>query len=299
MSSEPAVRPTAPIRFGSTGSIVAVLVKIALLGIVDAIAVFAAFTLFMQQQWIVFGLVVVVTIFINIVYLRRDWLPAKYLLPGVIFLAVFQLFVVGYSGYIAFTNYGDGHNSTKEDAIAAIIQRSQERVPDSDAYGLTVLDQLGTISFLVTDPDGDAFIGGQDRPLEPARDAEFEGGKAVALPGYTTQTFADLLQRQREIADIAVPLSDDPNDGALRTPDGSSAYLYTSTLVYDEVADSFTDTRTGEVYVDNDHGSTSHGMSAPPSSTLLTKPKSWLSRPSHTSADRKPGNAYGSTMTTR
>ncbi len=51
-----------------------------------------------------------------------------------------------------------------------------------------------------------------------------------------------------------MPLSDDPNDGALRTPDGSNAYLYTSTLSYDAASDSFTNTQTGDVYTDNDNG---------------------------------------------
>ena len=51
-----------------------------------------------------------------------------------------------------------------------------------------------------------------------------------------------------------MPLSDDPNDGALRTPDGSSAYVYTSDLVYDEASDAFTDTTGGEVYVDGGDG---------------------------------------------
>jgi ABC transporter transmembrane protein len=144
---------------GST-SITGILVKVVLLGGLDALAVFALFTLFMQQSFVVFGIALVVLLAINYIYLKPGLLPAKYLAPGVVFLIVFQIFVVLYSGYIAFTNYGDGHNSTKEDAIDAIISTSQQRVPDSDAYGLTVLEQLGQVSFLVTDPDGDVYLGG-------------------------------------------------------------------------------------------------------------------------------------------
>ena len=73
----------------------------------------------------------VVVAAINWIYLRKGGLPAKYLAPGVLFLLVFQVFVVLFSGYIAFTNYGDGHNSTKDDAIAAIQLTAQKRVPDS------------------------------------------------------------------------------------------------------------------------------------------------------------------------
>ncbi len=243
-------------RTKGSGSLVGILFKIALLGVVDALAVYALFVLFMQQSFVVFALALAVTILINVIYLKPGWLPAKYLAPGIIFLLIFQIFVVLYSGYVAFTNYGDGHNSTKEDAIESIIATSQQRVPDSPTYGLTVVEQLGQVSFLVTDPDEEeAFIGGQDRPLEPARDAEFDStGKATSLPGYTSLTFQDLISRQSEIAGISVPLTDDPNDGSLRTPDGSNAYLYTSNLVYDETAGTFTNTQSGAVYSDNGEG---------------------------------------------
>ena len=59
-----------------------------------------------------------------------------------------------------------------------------------------------------------------------------------------------MLARTDEITELAVPFSDDPNDGALRTPDGSSAYLYISTLEYDEAAGTMTDVTTGTVYSD-------------------------------------------------
>ena len=238
-----------------TASLRGVLMKILLLGIVDALAVFALFTLFMQRDWVVFGIAVVVTLVINYIYLRPGALPAKYLAPGVFFLAIFQIFVVIYSGYIAFTNYGDGHNSTKEDAIASIIATSQKRVPDSPAYGVTVLEQFGQYSLLVTDPDGDVSIGGEDRPLERVTNAGRDGtGKADSLDGYTTLRFQDLLNNQRAISTLSVPLSDDLNDGALRTPDGSNAYLYTSDLKYDDGADTFTNTTSGLVYSDTGTG---------------------------------------------
>ncbi len=59
-----------------------------------------------------------------------------------------------------------------------------------------------------------------------------------------------MIARTDEITELAVPFSDDPNDGALRTPDGSSAYQYVSTLEYDEAAGTMTDVTTGTVYSD-------------------------------------------------
>ena len=229
-----------------------ILVKIVLLGIVDAISVYALFVLFLKQDWIVFGAVLLVTLLVNWVYFRKQGLPAKYLTPGLIFLVIFQIFVVGYSGYIAFTNYGTGHNSTKEDAVNALIGASQQRVPDSPSYELTVLEQLGVYSFLVTDPDGDISVGNEETSLHRVNDAETDdAGKATSLPGYNSLKFNDIVTSQEAIAALSVPISDDPNDGTLRTPDGSSAYLYLSDLVYDASAGTMTNTSTGVTSVDN------------------------------------------------
>ena len=230
------------------------LITIGVLSVIDAIAVFGLFMLFLQESWIPFGVVLAVTVIVNWIYLRPGWLPAKYLTPGLLFLAVFQIFVVVYSGYIAFTNYGDGRNGTKDDAIETILLTAQQRVPDSPAYRLTVLDQFGEYFFLVTDPEGEVLLGSADQPLAPVSGFGTDlTGRADSLPGFTTLTFGDLLGNQAAITELAVPLSDDPNDGALRTPDGSNAYLYLSTLSYDAATDTFTDT-TGTVFRDGGDG---------------------------------------------
>ena len=86
---------------------------------------------------------------------------------------LFQVFVLVYTGYIAFTNYGTGHNGSKEQAVSSLMASSLERVEDSPTYPVTVVDQLGTLGLLVTDPDGEALVGTNDQPLTEV-DAQFE-----------------------------------------------------------------------------------------------------------------------------
>ena len=254
-TTAPAPKPTkrqrqaAGIADAASGSMKMLLVKLLALGIVDAIALYALFILVTADQWLIAAIVAVVTIAVNWIYFSRRKLPAKYLTPGVLFLVLFQVFVLVYTGYIAFTNYGTGHNGSQEQAVSSLMASSLQRVEDSPTYPVTVVDQLGTLGLLVTDPDGDALIGTNESPLTEV-DAEFDGGKAVAVDGWTTLQFADVIARTDEITELAVPFSDDPNDGAVRTPDGSSAYLYTSTLEYDEAAGTMTDLTTGTVYSD-------------------------------------------------
>jgi len=251
--TEPVRAPRQRRRLSPGGS--TILVKIVSLGILDALVLYAALSLTVNGEWLLAVVAVLAAVAINVVYLRARSLPAKYLVPGTVFLVIFQLYVIVYSGYIAFTNYGDGHIGAKEDAVEVIISKSLTRVPDSAAYPMVVVERFGELSFLVTDPDGEAFVGGEERPLEPAPSAGFEGGKATSLDGYTTLAFADLVADQSRVASMSVPLSDDPNDGALRTPDGSQAFVYSAVLHYDEQADTFVDTSTGTVYSDTGTGS--------------------------------------------
>ncbi|MBO3663110.1 ABC transporter permease subunit [Microbacterium stercoris] len=238
----------------ASGSLAALIVKLVLLGIVDALAVYAVLVLIGFEQWIVIGIIIAVTLFVNWIYFSGRTLPAKYLTPGVIFLVLFQVFVLLYTGYVAFTNYGTGHNGNKDQAVSSLMASALERVPDSATYPVTIVEQGGALGLLVTTPDGDALVGSPEQPLQPAAGVEFDGDKAVAADGWTTLKFADVLQRQNDVTELSVPFSDDPNDGALRTPDGTSAYLYTSTLEYDEAAATLTNTETGVVYRDTGVG---------------------------------------------
>lgn len=258
---EPPVRRTkqqrraAHIAEHASGSIWAIVAKLALLGIVDAIAIYAVIVLVGYQQWGVAALVIAVTILVNWIYFSRGKLPAKYLVPGVIFLLIFQVFVLGYTGYIAFTNQGTGHSLNKDQAISSLMATSLERVEDSVTYDVTVVENgAGELGLLVTDPDGDVSVGTTESGLEEVSGAEMDGGKAVALEGWTSLKFADVVNRSDELEALSVPLSDDPNDGALRSPDGQKGYLYTSSLTYDPVADTMTD-NDGTVFSDNGEGS--------------------------------------------
>jgi arabinogalactan oligomer/maltooligosaccharide transport system permease protein len=227
--------------------------KIAVLGMLDAVAVLLVGVLLGRGSYAVVAVVVVFVVLLNVIYLSERFLPAKYIAPGLVFLAIFQVFVIGYTVYIAFTNYSTGHILTKDQAVEALLSQSQRRVPDSPSYRLTVIDKGATLSFLVTAPDGTALLGGADNPLTPV-DATFRNGQAVAVDGYSSLKFADILGRQNEIFALSVPFSDGSVVGSLRTLDGRTAYEYTSNLSYVSSTGILTDTTTGQTYHDGGQG---------------------------------------------
>src|SRR3954471_17637182 len=80
------------------------ILKIALLAIVDAIALYAAAVLVFNFEWLVLALVVAVAAAVNWIYFSRKRIAPKYLTPGIILLVFFQIFTLVYTAYIGFTN---------------------------------------------------------------------------------------------------------------------------------------------------------------------------------------------------
>lgn len=122
---------------GST-TVAGLLVKIVLLGMVLGIAVMGAFPLIERRNWAALVLLALVTAAIFYIYLSRRNIPAKYLIPGTLFLIAFQVFPVLYTMSTAFSNFGDAHRGTKQEAITAIQSGSVQQVPGSALYALSI-----------------------------------------------------------------------------------------------------------------------------------------------------------------
>jgi len=235
------------------------LAKLALMALVNAFGVMTLLSAFRVESWVVFSATLVLLLAADIVYFTKRALPLKYLLPGLAFLLVFQVFIFGYTAYIAFTNYGTGHAGTQEQAVEAALIQGERRIEDSPTYPLSVVERVGELGFAIVDENGDVLVGSAEQPLEEARGAEVGStGAPSEVPGWdvvpraTVITDADL---QGQIASLRVPVSEDPNDGSVRTRDGSSGAVYESTLVWDAETQTITDTTTGTVYTANDRGS--------------------------------------------
>lgn len=230
------------------------LIKMALMAIVDALGVYVVLAAWGEGSLGIMWSMVALLVVANYVYFSKRALPMKYILPGLAFLLVFQIYVVAYTGFVAFTNYGDGHNSTKSDAIEALLIQNERRVEGSAAYPLTVLaGEGGELGFAVI-VDDEVRVGTADTPLEPAPDAVVTDGTVTDVPGWEILDRQSILTRQAEVTVLRVPFSDDPEDGSIRTQDARNGYVYRSALEYDEAADTMTDTETGTVYEPNADG---------------------------------------------
>lgn len=221
-------------------------VKLVLMGLVNAFGLYGIMASAAAQQWWVLIFLAVTLVVADYVYFSKRAIPAKYLVPGLVFLIVYQLYAMGSTAFVAFTNFGDGHNDTKQVAITQIAKTSDRRVEGTATFPVTVVRKDGVLGLAVV-RDGKVQVGTQDEPLADVADGRADGDKVTEVPGWQLLTLQEVNQSSQEVLELRVSLSDNPDDGWLRTDNATFAYVAKSVLTYDEAADTFTDAE-GKVY---------------------------------------------------
>src|SRR5690606_31193295 len=208
--------------------------RIAVLAVAAAILLYAAPPLIATRSWIGLGVLFGATAVIGYLYLTRRYVPAKYLIPGTVFLLAFQVFPVLYTVTTAFTNFGDGHRGDKAAAIAAIERGSVRQAPGSPEYQLTTAMRGSDLVFLLVDPDTKQVSLGDAAGLSPLTGAEVGvTGKVLRAPGVTVLTAPEAAARADEIAALAVPT----DAGAIKASGLSRAFEGRAALAYEEGCD--------------------------------------------------------------
>ncbi|MER5338025.1 ABC transporter permease subunit [Micromonospora sp. NPDC002717] len=244
-------RPSRTARHHAPITATGLLVKVILLGLTAGIAIWAAFPLVEAEKWIGLAVLAATTAGLFYLYLTRRHIPAKYLVPGTLFLIAFQVVPVLYTASTAFTNFGDGHRGTKDEAVVAIQTASVKQVPGSTEYALSVATKgdpaTGPLVFLVSDPATGVVSAGDSgglRQLDAAQVTVAPGGKVTAAEGYTVLNFGQASARSQEITDLVVPTS----GGAVRSAGLSRAYEGKAVRAYDAGCDCIRDTETGRTW---------------------------------------------------
>ncbi|GAA1155364.1 ABC transporter permease subunit [Ornithinicoccus hortensis] len=201
--------------------------------------------------WVV--LVAFVGLCVLAVYGTRRAVPLKYLLPGLLLMLTLQIWPLAYTVALSFTNYGDGHMVTKEEAIGAIEANSVRPVEGSARYQLNIAvpegqdPADGDLVYLLTDPDG-VFLAGDLEgvtELDPETVETGLTGRITSAEGFTVLSASEVNARTADLNEFAVPTE----TGGIKAIGLSEAFIGEPTKVYDPETDTVTDTLTGTVYV--------------------------------------------------
>jgi arabinogalactan oligomer/maltooligosaccharide transport system permease protein len=233
---------------------VGLVVKVVLLGLLNALAVWAAAVLADHEKWPAFAVLLLATAGIDAVYLvsRNRFVPAKFMIPGLVFLVAFQIAPIVYTINVAFTNYSTGHILTKGQAIESIQQNSLQQPVNGAVYTLAYAhDSGGNLVQLLQDQDtGKTYVGTPKGLTElPKSDFTISGGAITGAKGYR-------LVPQKELFSIqGFNIPTGKGAEAIQPQGFTQAAVLEPTLRYNPKTSTFTRLSDGTVFRDNGRGS--------------------------------------------
>ena len=240
-------------RFTKPGrdGVPALLVKVLFLGIVIGTAIALTPALVGEESWFFLAAIWLVTAVLVATYATGRALPAKYLVPGTLMLALFVVVPIVLTAQTSFTNYGDGTRNDKQTTVDQIVGSSVTRADDSTQYNLTIATDGDATSgpftfFLVPQDDPETVFEGTAEGLESDPDGvTLDNGRVSAVEGYTVLNIRQISAASDALDEIAIPTE----SGSFIVRDGTSeAFEGAPSLVYDEDADTITDSAEDTVY---------------------------------------------------
>jgi arabinogalactan oligomer/maltooligosaccharide transport system permease protein len=231
--------------------------KIVLLGVVNALAIWAGVILARDDKWVAVAILAVSTVAVDLVYLSsRRVVPLKFLVPGTVFLIAFSIIPIAYNVNVAFTNWSTGHLLTKDEAIGGIERNSLAQPADARSFVMApARDENGDLVLVLVDEvSGESFVGTADalEPLPKEAVQTDELGLVRSAAGYEVIRGPELLTIDEQLRSFTVPT----RGGAAIRPEGLElAIELRPTLRYDAEADTFTRIEDGKVFRDDDRGS--------------------------------------------
>lgn len=229
-----------------------ILIKILLLGVVDATSLWAGTFLLSMHSYIALGVLTVATLAINYIYLSKRSRASRWLIPGTILLLIFQVYPVIFTASTAFTNYSTDHYLGKSEAISRILSNNIAQVDGSPEYLMTVVHKGQTMALLIADVETGkvrlATTGGLSDVKNGQVDAD---GKPLPTAGWKAYTDDEAVNLGDALANFRSPMG----NGHFMAPVGvDSAAESQSLLQYDSAKNILTNTTTGDVYVEKQGG---------------------------------------------
>ncbi len=195
----------------------------------------------------------IVVLMVNVVLLLERFSAVRWMVLGLSLMVIFVIYPIFFTVYVAFTNYGDGHLVTKDQAIEQISTRlylpeegkaytwTAFRSPENE-YALWLIDEAGV---------GRLAIPGEEiREVSPGEAGVGEldaNGIPETIEGYNRLN-AILAATDQNLPNILFGV--EGQTVQVRSP--SEAAELVPLYVYDEAADALIDQETGTVYTNVD-----------------------------------------------
>ncbi|OGO09986.1 MAG: hypothetical protein A2Z66_02650, partial [Chloroflexi bacterium RBG_13_66_10] len=192
---------------------------------------------------------VIILVFANIVILRREAYPVRWMVIGLVFMALFTIYPIIFTVWVSFTNYGEGHLVTEEQAISQIL--GQTYLPEGGkAYAWTAfVSPEGDYALWLRDAEGNGYLAKPGEPLTQPQPGETgigeldDSGIPATIEGYQR------LNAIRAATDQNLPqilFGEAGRTIQVRSPSEAAELL--PLYLYDSDRDGMIDQETGVVY---------------------------------------------------
>ncbi|MGH2538170.1 MAG: maltose ABC transporter permease MalF [Candidatus Promineifilaceae bacterium] len=235
-------------RPGGSTTASSILIRLILIGLIDAFALWFILQLVATGSGILAAALAAIILAANVIVIRNETYPLRWMLIGLILMALFAVYPIVYTVYVAFTNYGDAHLLSKQRAIAEI--QEERYLPEGGrSFSWTAFrSPVGDFALWLQDSAGNSFLAQPGQPIVAGAAAAAgeldEDGIPLRIEGYErigrlqTLPFLGQLGEQSFGSDDFTVLVRTIDDAAELEP------LY----AYDPAADVLTNQQTGVVY---------------------------------------------------
>ena len=225
-----------------------------ILAVVAAVGSVSAIQLFSDGYWQLAIMIVIITVFLVIIFVRPDAEPLRWLSPGLALFLVFVLFPLVSTIAFAFTNYGTTNGLTKPQVIRQYEQR-RYAAEGSLTYSYTMFqDPAGNIAlWLVPEEEGDPLFVSEGQNLSFQSDAiEYDdSGIPVEIGDYVALNRGDTARTLQQVSDDATFGEGEHAVQLSRARFGVASEL-SQRYTYDDEQDALIDNQMGTIYVADD-----------------------------------------------
>jgi ABC-type sugar transport system permease subunit len=191
----------------------------------------------------------VLAIFVNYVLIRQEAYPLRWMIVGLILMSLFTIYPIIFTFWVSFSNYGEGHLITEEQAIEQILKAKY--LPETGkAYQWTAFKSpAGDYALWLTDAEGTNFLAKPGELIEDPQSGQDgigaldENGIPVSIEGYQRLN-AIMATADKNLADILFGV--EGSTIQVRSPKEAAQLL--PLYEYDPDLDAMIDQQTGVVY---------------------------------------------------
>jgi len=224
-------------------------IRLGLLVVLDAAIIWLVLKLVGLGYYPFAAAITVIALIVNVVLLKKEAYPLRWMIVGFVFMALFTIYPIIFTIWVAFTNYGEGHLITKEQAIVQFEEETY--LPEAGkAYSWTAFKTKdGNYALWLKDEDGASFLAKPGEPLTQPKPGEMGLGELdakgipVTIEGYQRLN-AILAATDKNLSNIKFG----PEGASIQVRSPSEAAELLPLFVYDAAQDALVNQQTGTVY---------------------------------------------------